>query len=68
MMPLHQERLGIKVFLEVMLLFHTLARDTLNHLLRSRSLAAAQHAGGPGFNPQRVQFDLVWQRTLAQET
>ena len=25
MMPLHQERLGVKVFLEMMLLFHTLA-------------------------------------------
>ena len=68
MVPLHQERLGVKVFLEVMSLFHTLVRDALNHLLRSRSLAAAQHAGGPGFNPQRVQFDLVWQRTLPQET
>ena len=88
MMPLHQERLGVKVFLEVMLLFHTLAHDALNHLLHSRphrcrrqrdawsqsrgtwcsGITPAQHAGGPGFNPQRVQFDLIWQRTLARET
>ena len=88
MIPLHQERFGVKVFLKVMLLFHTLAHDALNHLLHSRPLAAvdnvtlgrnygargvvvshpAQHAGHPGFNPQRVQFDLIWQRTLARET
>ena len=49
MMPLHQERLGIKVFLEVMLLFHALARDALNHLLRSRSLAAVNNVT-PGRN------------------
>ena len=83
MMPLHQERLDVKV--KVMLLF---LREALHHLLRSRSLAAvnnvmpgrnhgargvvvshpAQHAGGPGFNPQRVQFDLIWQRTLGQDS
>ena len=43
MMPLHQERLGVKVFLEVMLLFHTLAHDALNHLLHSRPLAAVDN-------------------------
>ena len=73
MMPLHQERLDVEVFLKVMLLFHTLAREALHHLLRSRCLAAvnitpAQHAGGPGFNPQRVQFDLIGHRTLGRET
>ena len=49
MMPSHQERLGVKMFMKVMLLFHTLARDALNHLLRSRSLAAVDNVT-PGRN------------------
>ena len=51
MMPLHQERLDVTVFLKVMLLFHThtLAREALNHLLRSRSLAAVNNVT-PGRN------------------
>ena len=51
MMPLHQERLDVTVFLKVMLLFHThtLAREALNHLLRSRSLAAVNNVS-PGRN------------------
>jgi hypothetical protein len=49
MMPLHQERLDVKVFLKVMLLFHTLAREALHHLLRSRSLAAVNNVT-PGRN------------------
>ena len=38
MMPLHQERLDVKV--KVMLLF---LREALHHLLRSRSLAAVNN-------------------------
>ena len=88
MMPLHQERLDVEVFLKVMLLFHTLAREALHHLLRSRCLAAVNNVTpgrnhgargvvvshplsmreAPGFNPQRVQFDLIGHRTLGRET
>ena len=46
MMPLHQERLDVKVFLKVMLLFF---REALHHLLRSRSLAAVNNVM-PGRN------------------
>ena len=49
MMPLHQERLDVEVFLKVMLLFHTLAREALHHLLRSRCLAAVNNVT-PGRN------------------
>ena len=49
MMPLHQERLDVKVFLKVMLLFLTLAREAHHHLLRSRSLAAVNNVT-PGRN------------------
>ena len=42
-MPLHQERLDVKVFLKVMLLFLTLAREAHHHLLRSRFLAAVNN-------------------------
>ena len=46
MMPLHQERLDVKAFLKVMLLF---LREALHHLLRSRSLAAVNNVM-PGRN------------------
>ena len=46
MMPLHQERLDVTVFLKVMLLF---LREALHHLLRSRSLAAVNNVT-PGRN------------------
>ena len=46
MMPLHQERLDVTVFLKVMLLF---LREALHHLLRSRSLAAVNNVM-PGRN------------------
>ena len=81
MMPLHQERLDVKVFLKVMLLFHThtgprstsssspfsfaRCRQQRDAWSQSRGtwcsgITPAQHAGGPGFNPQRVQFDLSY--------
>ena len=49
MMPLHQERLDVKVFLKVMLLFYTLTHKALHHLVRSRSLAAVNNVA-PGRN------------------
>ena len=48
-MPLHQERVDVEVLLKVMLLFHTLAREALHHLLRSRCLAAVNNVT-PGRN------------------
>ena len=68
MMPSHQERLDVKVFLKVMLLFLTLAREAFHHLLRSRFLAARQQreawsqtlwCGGVPSNPMnRLRLDV----------
>ena len=57
MMPLLQERLDVKKFLKVMLLLHTLIREALHHLLRSRSLAVVHNVTSGRNHETR---DVVW--------